>query len=104
MVGFDVEEEFLYRMVAIYRCKIGELQFNYLGIPLGADRSKISSWKEIIDRAARKLSGWKFHSLSWAGHVVLINAMLSSLPIYFMSIFQALTAVINKIVKYDSYF
>lgn len=96
-MGFDIEEKFLYHMTAICRCKIGVLPFDYLGIPLGADPRKISSWNEIITRVERKLSGWKCRSLSWAGRIMLINAMLSSLPIYFMSIFKAPAAVVNKI-------
>ncbi|KAH1114716.1 hypothetical protein J1N35_008094 [Gossypium stocksii] len=99
IVGFDIEEELLFRMAAICRCKIGKLPFNYLGIPLGADPRKVSSWDAIIDRVERKLSGWKSHSLSWVGRMVLINAVLSSLPIYFLSIFQAPATVINKIDK-----
>ncbi|KAH1131305.1 hypothetical protein J1N35_002683 [Gossypium stocksii] len=43
MVGFGVEEEFLFRMATICKYKIGLLPFNYLGIPLGADPRKISS-------------------------------------------------------------
>ncbi|KAH1040657.1 hypothetical protein J1N35_042400 [Gossypium stocksii] len=98
-VGFGVEEEFLFRIAAICKCKIEFLPFNYLGIPLGADPRKILSWSGIVDRVERKLLGWKSRSLSWAGRVVLINSMLSSLPIYFMSIFQAPVAVINKTDK-----
>lgn len=99
IVGFGTEEEFLFRMVVVCKCKIGELSFNFLGIPLGADLRKISSWDGIVERVKRKLSGWKSRSLSWAGKIVLINAVLSSLSIYLMSIFQAPIAVINKIDK-----
>ncbi|TYG85797.1 hypothetical protein ES288_A13G084000v1 [Gossypium darwinii] len=89
LVGFSTKEEFVYRMAAVYKCKIGEFSFNYLGIPLGADRRKISSWNGIVERVEKKLVGWKSRTLSWAGRVVLINDVLSNLPIYFMSIFQA---------------
>ncbi|XP_016684081.1 uncharacterized protein [Gossypium hirsutum] len=41
--GFGINEEFMYRVAAICKCKIGELSFNYLGIPLRADPRKISS-------------------------------------------------------------
>lgn len=99
LVGFGVDEEFLSLMAAACKCKIGFFPFNYLGIPLGADPKNISSWNGIVDRVERKLSGWNSRSLSWAGRVVLINSVLSSLPIYFMSLFQALVIVINKIDK-----
>ncbi|KAG8502370.1 hypothetical protein CXB51_000305 [Gossypium anomalum] len=41
-------------MAAVCKCKIGVLPFNYLGIPLGADPKKISSWNGIMDRVERK--------------------------------------------------
>ncbi|KAH1063559.1 hypothetical protein J1N35_028546 [Gossypium stocksii] len=51
------EEEFLFRMATICKCKIEELPFNYLGVPLGADPRKIFSWNGIVERVERKLSG-----------------------------------------------
>ncbi|KAH1120712.1 hypothetical protein J1N35_003872 [Gossypium stocksii] len=99
IVGFDLEEEFLYRLAAVYRCRIGELPINYLGLPLGVDPRRSTSWNGIIDRVERRLSGWKCQSLSWVGRVVLINSVLSSMPIYFLSIFQAHSAVVKKIDK-----
>ncbi|KAH1091895.1 hypothetical protein J1N35_019152 [Gossypium stocksii] len=86
-------------MAAICKCKIEALPFMYLGIPLGADPKKISTWDGIVEKVERKLAGWKCRSLSWAGRVVCINAVLSSLPIYYMSIFQAPIVVIKKIDK-----
>lgn len=42
-MGFGVEEEFLYRMSTACKCIIGELPFNYLGMPLGADQRKVAT-------------------------------------------------------------
>ncbi|XP_016737961.1 uncharacterized protein [Gossypium hirsutum] len=99
LVGFEVEEELLFRLAAICKCKIGLLLFNYLGILLGANLKRLATWELITDRVRKKLSGWKCRSLTWAGRVILINAVWSSLPIYFMSLFQALVTVIKKIYK-----
>ncbi|KAH1038448.1 hypothetical protein J1N35_040191 [Gossypium stocksii] len=99
LVGFDVEEEFMFKMVAICKCKIEALPFMYLGNPLGANPKKISTWDSIVEKVETKLVGWKCRSLSWAGRVVCINVVLSSLPIYYMSIFQAPITVIKKIDK-----
>ncbi|KAA3481604.1 Retrovirus-related Pol polyprotein LINE-1 [Gossypium australe] len=63
LVGFEVEEELLYRMAAICKCKIGALPFNYLGIPLGANPKRLSTWEPIIDRVRMKLLGLKCRSL-----------------------------------------
>ncbi|KAH1074704.1 hypothetical protein J1N35_027032 [Gossypium stocksii] len=37
--------------------------------------------------------------MSWAARIVLINAVLLSLPIYFMSLFKAPVSVIKRIDK-----
>ncbi|KAK5802316.1 hypothetical protein PVK06_029904 [Gossypium arboreum] len=99
LVGFEVEEELLFRMATICKCKIGNLPFNYLGVPLGANPKRLSTWEPIIDRVRKKLSRWKCRSLSWAGRVVLINVVLSLLPIYFMSLFHASVTIIKRIDK-----
>ncbi|KAH1040222.1 hypothetical protein J1N35_041965 [Gossypium stocksii] len=52
-----------------------------------------------VELCGKRLSGWKCRSLSWVGKVVLINVVLSSLSIYFMSLFQAPATVIRKINK-----
>lgn len=44
-------------------------------------------WYPIIDRIERKLEGWKARYLSMGGRITLINSVLSSTPLYLMSIF-----------------
>lgn len=98
-MGFGVNDEILYRMTVVCKCKIGELSFNNLGMPLGANPRKVATWNEIVERFKGKLSSLKWRSLSWATRVVLINSILSSLPIYFMSIFQMPMTMIKRIDK-----
>lgn len=52
-----------------------------------------------MEKFIKRLAGWKCRSLSFAARVVLINSVLSALPIYFMSIFQVPTTVIKCIDK-----
>ncbi|KAA3472507.1 reverse transcriptase [Gossypium australe] len=99
LVGFGTDEEFLLRMAALCRCKIRDLPFNYLGIPLRADPRKIATWDSIAERFCKKLSRWKCQSLPFAARIVLVNSILSALPIYFMSLFQASSIVIKNIDK-----
>ena len=42
-------------------------------------------WKMIEDRIERKLSSWKGKHLSYGGRIVLINYVLSSLPMFMLS-------------------
>jgi hypothetical protein len=45
-------------------------------------------WQVIKNRIEKKLSGWKEKLLSVGGRLVLINSVLSSLPIFMMSFFE----------------
>lgn len=40
-------------MAALCICKIEDLPFNYLGIPLGADPRKIATWDSIVERFSK---------------------------------------------------
>lgn len=98
IMGFGVNEEFLYRMATICKCQIRKLPFKYLVIALGADLKRVATW-DSVERFRKKLSGWKCKTLSWVARIVLVNEIFSSLPIYFMSLFQVPVTVIKKIDK-----
>ncbi|XP_071728556.1 uncharacterized protein [Rutidosis leptorrhynchoides] len=44
---------------AIFDCKVGTFPLDYLGIPIGFGRDRISMWNPIINKFKRKLAGWK---------------------------------------------
>lgn len=69
----------------------------YLGLPLGANPSRRQTWKPIIDKVKKKLAGWKRRLLSFAGRMVLIKSVLSSLLIYYMLLFKIPECVAKEI-------
>lgn len=64
------------------------LPFSYLGIPFGGSMTRASSWDTIVDHFHKRLSAWKVKLLSIGGCLTLIKSVLSSLSIYFFSIFR----------------
>jgi hypothetical protein len=54
------------------------------------DTRKLSNkdWQVIENRIEKKLSGWKGKLLSVGGRLVLINSVMSSLPMFMMSFFE----------------
>ena len=56
--------------------------FEYLGVPIFKTALKSSSWLPIIDKIKNRISTWGANWLNPAGKVVLIKAVLSSIPIY----------------------
>ena len=69
-------------------CRILSLPSLYLGIPIGANLRRTEFWDRIIRKCERKLTAWKYRHISFGGRVILINAVLTTLPIYFFSFFR----------------
>ncbi|GJT81816.1 putative ribonuclease H-like domain-containing protein, partial [Tanacetum coccineum] len=93
-VGVSKEEvDFAARYVG---CSTFTPPFNYLGITLGNNMAKISSWDDHINKLSTRLSKWKSKLLSIGGRFTLIKSVLSSIPLYHMSIFKVLMGVLNN--------
>jgi hypothetical protein len=52
----------------------------------------------------KKLQGWKGKLLSIGGRVTLLNLVLSSIPIYWMSVYRLLVHVRHSIDKLRKWF
>jgi hypothetical protein len=66
-----------------HKCKEGEFSFRYLGIPMSPRRLSNRDWRVVEERfQKKKLSSWKGKLLSSGGRLVLINSVLSSLPLF----------------------
>ena len=104
IMGIHVDDSWLNFAADCLLCKTGTIPFIYLGLPIGGSSSRLNLWDPIIARMEKKLALWKGRLLSLAGHLTLIKAALSSLPIYFMSIFPIPKGVIEKINKIQQAF
>ncbi|GKB90878.1 putative RNA-directed DNA polymerase, eukaryota, reverse transcriptase zinc-binding domain protein [Tanacetum coccineum] len=68
-----------------------------LGLPVGRSMRKIVDWIEVINRFSKRLASWKVNLLSIGGRLTLVKSVLGSLPLYFLSLFKAPEAIINKL-------
>ena len=88
----------------IFGCSQGMFPFRYLGIPMHYRRLQNSVWKRVDERFQNRLSGWKGKLLSAGGKLVLINSVLSSLPLFMFSFFEVPREVLKKLDFYRSRF
>ncbi|KAK3199061.1 hypothetical protein Dsin_022476 [Dipteronia sinensis] len=84
---------------AAFRCVAALLPIFYLGLPLGGNSSREKFLEPIIKKVEQRLAPWKRAYISKGGRLVLIKAVLSSLPSYFMSVFSIPMGVAKKIEK-----
>jgi len=72
-------------------------------LPLGANPSRLSTWKPMLSIIRAKLSTWKGKFFYMARKICMIKSILSSLSLYYMSVFpmsKGITKVISSINRY----
>ena len=83
-------------------CKVGSLPTPYLGLPLGAKHKALGVWDSIEERFRKRLASLKIQYISKGGRATLIRSTLSSLPIYYLSLFrmpQKVCAILERIQR-----
>ncbi|KAJ4759032.1 RNA-directed DNA polymerase (reverse transcriptase)-related family protein [Rhynchospora pubera] len=80
-----------------FTCKISMLPLTYLGLPLTLHRPGRAAFQALIDKIQGRLQGWKRPLMSRAGRLVLASSVLSSIPIFYMSVFKLPGWVIKAI-------
>jgi len=73
------------------------LPSKYLGAPLIASAHKHSSWKQLLEKLEARLSLWTHRALNMASRLILIKAVLNSMPLYLFSILAAPKWVLKEI-------
>ena len=88
----------------LFGCEIGLFPFKYLGIPIHFRKLKNGEWKPIEDRFERKLASWLGKLLSYGDRLVLINSVLTSLPMFMLSFFEIPKGVRKRLDFFRSRF
>jgi hypothetical protein len=72
----------------IFGCDLGSFSFRYLGIPMHHRKLMNKDWKHVEERFQKRLNCWRSKMLSVGGRLVLLNSVLSSLPMFMLSFFE----------------
>ncbi|KAK7255667.1 hypothetical protein RIF29_29084 [Crotalaria pallida] len=83
----------------LLHCKVRELPFLYLGLPIAANARSVDCWAKVIQLFQKRLSSWKCKHLSLGARITLINSVLSSLPVYYLSFFSLSKKVNDILIK-----
>lgn len=85
LVGVNVPHTWLVEATLFLNCKAGSVPFQYLGLPVGANPRKRSTWKPVVDVVRTWLSCWKNKNLS---QIVLIKSVSFALIVYYLFLFK----------------
>lgn len=66
---------------------VGSLPIRYLGVPLISSRLYKKQCDPLIDKVKSRLDNWKNKSLSFAGRLQLLKSVISSIQVFWSSIF-----------------
>lgn len=87
----DVLQEFTGRRVPF--------PIQYLGLPLTLGRIRMVHLQYIQDRAKGRLAGWQGRLVSMAGRRELVRSVLSSLPVYLLTVVKAPKKFLKELDK-----
>ena len=63
------------------------LPVKYLGVPLISTRLVYRDCKELVEKVQHRIQDWKNKFLSFAGRLQLVQSVLSSMHVYWASVF-----------------
>ncbi|GKC04381.1 hypothetical protein Tco_0995991 [Tanacetum coccineum] len=96
-MGIGVSSNVVAAAASLIGCYILTAPFNYLGVKVGSNMSRFNSWDDVISKVSSRLSKWKLKLLSIGGRLTLLKSVLTSIPLYHMSIFKVPIGVLNHL-------
>ncbi|KAK2427031.1 SKP1 protein 1B [Trifolium repens] len=76
LYGINLDGSFLGASSSFLHCEVDYIPFRFLGIPVGANPRRKSTWAHIVDNMRKRLSIWNGRNLSIGGRVYpgLVNS------------------------------
>jgi hypothetical protein len=72
----------------------------YLGLPIGTRKPSRAMLHELIQKVAKRLSGWKGRFLTFHGRELLVKSVLSAIPTHFLTYFKKPQWAISGVDKF----
>ncbi|CAH1444041.1 unnamed protein product [Lactuca virosa] len=78
---------------------VGKFPFKYLEVPMCITKLFCRDCKQLVEKIKMRVFNWKSKFLSFAGRLHLINVVLTSIHVYWASIFKIHVTTIKEIEK-----
>jgi hypothetical protein len=97
LMGVNVSQEFLELASTFLNCKTSSIPFVYLGLLVGANPRRVSTWEPLLESIRRRLGVWGNKFVSFGGRIVLLNAVLNAISVFYLSYLKIPVQVWKKI-------
>jgi hypothetical protein len=99
LMGVNTQVDFVDLACSFLNCRQGQFPFKYLGLLVGANPRRLSTWDPLIVYLKTRLNSWGKKHISLGGRILLINSVLNSIPIFFMSFLKMPSQVVKTVVR-----
>jgi len=99
LIGENVRDDFMEMACDFLNCSRGSIPFKYLGLLVGANGRILPTWEPFVDLMNRKLNAWGHKYISFRGRIVLLNSVLNSIPIFYLSFIKMPVKVWRNVVR-----
>jgi hypothetical protein len=99
LIGLNVSRDFMEAACRFLHCREGCVPFNYLGLPVGANSKKVSTWLPMLEKLRNRLDSWGNKYVSLGGRIVLLNSVLNAIPIFFLSYLKMPAKVVKLVTR-----
>ena len=97
--GVGVDMSLIRGFSAMLNCDVMKSPFKYLRMHVGECHKRAAFWVGVLDIIKSRLGRWKGRFLSLAGRICLIKSILSSIPLFYVSLYKVPSLVLKEIVK-----
>ena len=84
----------------LFNCKVAQLPMKYLGVPVTYSNLKIVDWEFLDAKFIKKLDAWVCDLACSGARLTLLDACLTGIPSYYMSMHLLGKTVIEKLDKH----
>ncbi|KAK1320550.1 hypothetical protein QJS10_CPA03g00814 [Acorus calamus] len=95
--GIHMGDSALRQIVDCFSCPVESFPTRYLGLPLSLRPLANADWAPLVHHFKRRLEGWAGRLLSSGGRLVLLQAVLSNLPVFMLSIFKLPRTILQRL-------
>ncbi|KAK2438342.1 E3 ubiquitin-protein ligase UPL1 [Trifolium repens] len=73
------------RLASVFlNCRVGSISFKYLGLSVGANIRRETTWVPLLNSLRKRLEGWANRFVSLGGRITLLNLVLNVIPIFYL--------------------